>query len=93
MKPIPMCSQRLLHHHLDYPPQDKSKFMYQSVIGKLKYLVQCTRPDIVYDVHQFARFSSDPCKEHTDTVEYIACYLKGIYELGVSFKPDISKSF
>ena len=27
-KPIPMCAQRLLHHHLHYPPHDKSKFQY-----------------------------------------------------------------
>ena len=37
-KPIPMCAQRLINHHLDYPPQDKSKLQYQSVIGKLNYL-------------------------------------------------------
>ena len=27
-KPIPVCAQRLLHDHLDYPPHDKSKFQY-----------------------------------------------------------------
>ena len=26
-------------------------------------------------------------------MEYIVCYLKGTSELGLSFKPDISKSF
>ena len=92
-KPIPICAQRLIHHHLDSPPQDESKFQYQSVIGRLNYLAQCTRPDIVYAVHQCARFSSNPCKEHTDAVGYIARYLKGTSGLGLSFKPDISKSF
>jgi hypothetical protein len=92
-KPIPMCAQRLLHHHLDSAPHDKRKFKYRSVIGKLNYLAQCTRPDIVYAVHQCARFSSNPRQEHTDAVEYIARYLKGTSDLGLHFKLDTSKSF
>ena len=63
------------------------------MIGKINYLDQCTRPDIVYAVHQCARFSSNPRKENTDAVEYIGPYLKGTSELGISFNPDISKSF
>ena len=92
-KPIPMCAQRLLRHHLDSPPYNKSKIQYRSVIGNLNYLAQCTQPDIVYAVHQCERFSSNPHKEHTNAVEYIDCYLKGTSDLGLSFKPDISKSF
>ena len=64
-KPIPMCAQRLLHHHLDSPAHDESRFSYRSVIGKLNYLAQCSRPDIVYAVHQCARFSLNPRQEHT----------------------------
>ena len=41
-KPIPICAQKLLHHHLDSPPHDESKFQYRSMIGKLNYLAQCT---------------------------------------------------
>jgi len=92
-KPIPMCAQRLLHHHLDSPLHDESKFKYRSVIGKLNYLAQCTRPDIVYAVHQCARFSSNPRREHTEAVVYICRYLKGTPELGLHFKPDVTKSF
>ena len=46
-KPIHMCAQRLLHHHLDSPAHDESRFSYCSVIGTLNYLAQCLRPDIV----------------------------------------------
>ena len=92
-KPIPMCAQRPLHHHIDFPLHDESKFQYRSVIGKLNYLAQFIRTDIVYAVHQCARFSSNPRKDHTDSVEYIARYLQGDLYLRLSFKPDISKSF
>ena len=62
---IPMCDQRLLHHHLDSPPYDDSKFNYRSVIVNLNYLSQCPQPGIVYKVHQCTSFSSHPCQEHT----------------------------
>ena len=71
-KPIPICAQRLLHHQLDYPPHYESKFKYRSVIGKLNYLSQCTRPNIVYAMHQCTRFSSNTHRDHTNTMEYIA---------------------
>ena len=71
-KPTPICAQRLLHHHINSPLHDESKFQYQSVIGKLNYLAQCNQPDIVCDVHQCARLSSNPRKKHTNTMEYIA---------------------
>ena len=88
-----MCDQILLHHHPNSPPHDDIKFMYRSVIIKLNYLAQCTRPGIVYSVHQCAHFSSNTCKDHTGTMEYTARYLKGTSELRLSFRPDISKSF
>ena len=91
-KPIPVFAQRLLHRHLDSSPHNKSKFQYQSMIGRLNYLSQCTRPDIVYAMHQCAHFSSNPRKEHTGAVEYIDRYLKGTLDLGLSFKPYVSKS-
>ena len=92
-KHIPICDQRLIRRHLDSPPHNEIKFQYQSVISKLNYLAQYTRPDIVYNVHQCARLSSNPRKEQNYAVEYIFRYLKGTSGLGLSFKPDISKNF
>ena len=82
-KPIPVCSQILLWHHLDSPPQDESKFQYQYVIGKLNYLAQYIWPNIFHALHQCAHFSSNPRKEHIDAMEYIARYLKGTSDLGL----------
>ena len=93
VKLIPMCAQRLIHHHLDSPTRNDRKFLYISVIGKVNYLDQCNWPDIVYAVHHCARFSSNTRKENTDAVEYTNRYLKGTSELGLIFKPDISKFF
>jgi hypothetical protein len=46
VKAIPAKVSEILHAHLDKPPFSLN-FGYQSVIGKLNYLAQTTRPDIV----------------------------------------------
>jgi hypothetical protein len=40
---------------LDKPPFSLN-FGYHLVIGKLNYLAQTTRPDIVYTTHQLAKY-------------------------------------
>jgi Reverse transcriptase (RNA-dependent DNA polymerase) len=52
--PIPAPSTRILHAHVDSQP-DKEDWHYRSIIGKLNFLAQSTRPDISYAVHQCAR--------------------------------------
>ena len=92
-KKIPINAQMLLHHHLDSEEHDIKIFNYRSVIGKLNYLAQVSRPDILYAVLRCARLSHNPCKEHREAVLYLARYLKGNKEVGFKFKPDASKSF
>ncbi len=69
-------------------------FGYRSVIGKLNYLAQTTRPDIVYATHQLAKYSSDPREPYGEVVLYLICYLKKTRDLGTRFnKPDCDKGF
>ena len=62
-------------------------------MGKLNYLGQTTRLDILYAVHQAAKYSSDPRLEHGATIVYIVKYLKVTCCIGLRFKPDTSKVF
>jgi hypothetical protein len=75
VKAVPAKVSKILHAHLD-----KSSFLlnfgYRSVIGKLNYLAQTTRPDIIYASHQLAKYSSDPKEHHGEAVLYLICYLK-----------------
>jgi hypothetical protein len=57
VKAVPAKVSKILHARLDKPPF-LLNFGYQSVIGKLNYLVQTTRPDIVYATHQFTNSPS-----------------------------------
>ena len=37
---------------------------YASIIGSLRYVIDCTRPDIAYAVGVLGRFTSKPDNEH-----------------------------
>ena len=39
-----------------------------SVVGKLNYLAQTTRPDLMQAVHSIAKFSANSKKEHGDDI-------------------------
>ncbi len=56
---VPAKESLKLHTIKDKPPYDLD-FNYRSAVGKLYYLAQTTRPDIMYATHQIAKFSSIP---------------------------------
>jgi hypothetical protein len=94
-KPVPAKSSTLLQPHKDSPAFEECgfNFGYRSVTGKLNYLAQTTRPDIMFAVHQIAKYSSDPRKEHGEAIVYLVRYLKKSRDLGLRFKPDPSCGF
>jgi hypothetical protein len=53
-KPVPAKVSLRLHAFKEEPVFDLN-FNYWSVFGKLNYLAQTTRPDIMYAIHQIAR--------------------------------------
>ena len=68
-------------------------FNYRSAIGKLNYLAQTTRPDIMYATHQIAKYASDPREIHGEAILFLVCYLKKTHDLGLKFKADPGKGF
>ena len=63
------------------------------MIGKLNYLAQTTRPDIMYAMHQLAKYSSNPHKPHGDAALYLVQYLKKTRGIGHRLTPDPDKGF
>jgi hypothetical protein len=92
VKPVPAKVSLQIHAFKDEPPFDLD-FNYGSAVGKLKYLAQTTRPDIMYATHQIAKYSSDPRQSHGKAILYLVCYLKKTRDLGLKFKPDPKKGF
>ncbi|KAL7475408.1 hypothetical protein ACHAW6_001324 [Cyclotella cf. meneghiniana] len=74
-------------------PNDYKEWNYRSVVGKLNYLAQTSRPDILYATHMAAKYASNPRKEHGEAIMYIVRYLIKTRNVGLHFKPDSSKGF
>ncbi len=89
---VPAKVSLQLHEFKDEPPLDLD-FNYRSAVGKLNYLAQTTRPDIMYATHQIAKYSSDSRQSHGKAIPYLVCYLKKTRDLGLKFKPDPKKGF
>ena len=76
----PLCS------FPDSPPHDKELWNYASVVGVLLYSAGNMRLDLLYAVHQAARFSHDPKIEHGEAVKRVGCYIKGSIHEGIHLK-------
>ncbi len=74
VKPVPEKVSLQLHAFKDKPAFDLS-FNYRSAVGKLNYLAQTTRPDIMYATNQIAKYLSDPRQSHGEAILYLVCYL------------------
>ncbi len=73
-----MPSSKYLHAHIASKPHykcDQFDFNYLSDIGKPNYLVQTSRPNIIFADHHLARYSADPCKDHWVALMYFGMYL------------------
>ncbi len=62
IKHVPMSTSKCLHSLVSSIPfyEATFDFDYHSVIGKLNYFAQTSRPDIIFAVHQLARYSTNP---------------------------------
>jgi hypothetical protein len=88
----PSQTTKLVGPDLDGDPFD-ADWEYRSVIGKLNFLCQTTRGDISYQVHQCARFMSDPRDSHAVAIKQVGRYLLATRERGLIIKPNPNKSF
>jgi hypothetical protein len=90
VKPVSAKVSLQLHVLKDEPPFNLN-FNYRAAVGKLNYLAQTTRPDIMYVTHQIAKYLSDPRQPHGEAILYLVCYWKKMRNLGLKFKPDPKK--
>jgi hypothetical protein len=67
VKPVPAKVSMPLNAYKDAPLFNLN-FNYCSVIGKLNYLTQTSRGDIMYATHQIAKYSSDPREPHGEPI-------------------------
>ena len=76
----------LLTAHGPNDPQgvvDKER--YQHLVGSLLYLTTWTLPDLVFAVHQLAKWSHYPHEKHMLAGMRVLKYLKGTKHLGITY--------
>ncbi|CAN0014387.1 unnamed protein product [Sphacelaria rigidula] len=72
-------------------PLDKDDTLdYQSIVGSLIFLCQCTRVDICFAVSQAARFMSKPTSVHMGAVKRILRYLRGTPDIRITYSRNSS---
>ena len=91
-KPVPEKAHVILLAH-KYQPRFTLNFDYRSFTGKLNYLAQTSRPDIIYAIHQISKYSSDPRVPHGEAIIYLVQYLMRSRTVGIRFSPNPSKGF
>ena len=58
---------------------------YASAVGRLMYVVVCTRPDIAHAVGVVSRYMANPRKEHWEVVKWLLRYLRGTSSTSLCF--------
>ena len=73
-----------------FPTKDENDIYnqkeYASIIGSLRYAIDCTRPDIAYAVGVLARFTSKPNFEHWNAMTQLMRYLKRTVHYGLLYQ-------
>lgn len=62
-KPRSTPWEQKLHHHSDADPVDPK--MYREVVGRLIYIMTCTRPNISWVVSKLSQHLSEPNEKHS----------------------------
>lgn len=90
--PLPP-GQKLLHAtNEEVEKFRKSNLPYQSAVGSIMYLAQCTRPDLCHAVGLLSQHLERPLFMHWESVLHVFRYLANSKDLGLSFDGNQSKS-
>lgn len=56
---------------------DTQKRHYQSILGSLGFLMNCSRPDLAFAVNKLSQFASAPAERHLIALKRVLRYLRG----------------
>ena len=86
-KPTPMATNWARDDNS--PKLDEFKqLQFRSLLMKLSYLAQQTRPDIIYVVNTLAQYQTDSRENEWKALMHLCRYLKGTWDLGLYFSKD-----
>ena len=62
-----------------------SKHPYRHIIGSLRYLEHCTRPDIAFALNRLSRYQVNPGLPHWNELKHLVRYVAGTRQYGILF--------
>ena len=65
-----------------------SKHPYRHIIGSLRYLEQCTRPDISFALNRLSRYQVNPGLPHWQELKHLVRYVSGTQDYGLMYGKD-----
>lgn len=60
------------------------RFNYRRAVGLIKYLVQCTRPDLAFACSYLSQFLNNPSLTHEHQVQHVFQYLKKTFDFNLT---------
>ena len=63
-------------------------YPYRQIVGSLRYLEHCTRPDIAFALNRLSRYQANPGLAHWNELKHLVRYVAGTKHHGISFGRD-----
>ncbi len=67
------------------PTSDMVAFPYANILGGIRYLVTCTRPDICFAANYLSRYMQAPSPIHTQHLKRLLRYLQETKDFGITY--------
>ncbi len=77
-----------VHHRKTYCPVVVDPVLllrYRRILGYVAWLVQMTRPDLVFAYAELSKFLSAPGERHLDEAHHMLCYVAGTTDRGITY--------
>ena len=84
----PYARGHLLHAREPDEPPLPVQFPFASALGVLRYIADCTRPDVAFITSALARNMKDPTWRHWLALRYVARYLSSTATHGIYYGKD-----
>lgn len=82
----PQAPGHLIHARQEDEEPLPSRYPYAAALGILRYVADCTRPDVAFITGSLARHTKDPALRHWQALQHVARYLRGTSTHGLHFR-------
>jgi len=78
---------QLVNQESERPRVPADEALYLSILGSIRYLMLCTRPDLAYPVRALCKFTAHPTEMHMNACKRLLRYISKTKNLGLHYGP------